>query len=127
MKKDHTNTTLSNKNRGFSLIEVMIAMAIFSIGILAVGSMQLSTSKNNTTGNYTTLATMLARQKIEEIKILDRSELSGAGGNDTVGIYDRQWGTNAISTTAYKLWVTVTWTQRGGSRNVLLESISRGK
>ena len=38
MKKDHTNTALSGKNRGFSLIEVMIAMAIFAIGILAVGS-----------------------------------------------------------------------------------------
>ena len=48
MKPDQKNTALSNKNRGFSLIEVMIAMAVFSIGILAVGSMQLSNSKNNT-------------------------------------------------------------------------------
>jgi type IV pilus modification protein PilV len=128
MKKDHTHATLLNRNRGFSLIEVLIAMAIFSIGVLAVGSMQLSTTKNNTTGNITTQATMLARQKIEELKTLSRSELDTADGNDTVGIYTRAWGTDTIagSSTAYKLSVTVSWTRRGETRSVVLESISRG-
>ena len=41
-------------SRGFTLIEVMIALAIFSIGIMAVGSLQLSNYRNNTTGNITT-------------------------------------------------------------------------
>ena len=132
MRKDHTNATLSDKNSGFSLIEVMIAMAIFSIGILAVGSMQLSTGKNNSTGNLTTQATMLAREKIEELKTLSRSDLDTADGNDTVAdIYgrqwDRKWETDEISSSAYKLIVTVSWSQRGGPRNVVLESISRGK
>ena len=34
-------------NRGFTLIEVLIAMAIFSIGILAVGSMQVTSINSN--------------------------------------------------------------------------------
>jgi prepilin-type N-terminal cleavage/methylation domain-containing protein len=128
MKPDHTNTALSNTNRGFSLIEVMIAMAIFSIGILAVGSMQLSTTKNNTTGNIMTGATMLARQKIEELKNLDRSDLDTADGNDTVGIYRRDWVTDPVpgSSIAYKLIVTVRWTRRGPERQVVFQSITRG-
>lgn len=126
MKKDHTNTTLSNKNRGFSLIEVLIAMAIFSIGILAVGSMQLSTSRNNTRGNITTQATMLARQKIEELKNLDRSDLGTADGNDTVGIYERNWVTDQVagSSTSWKIIVTVG--RQGEDREVTLQSITRG-
>ena len=60
---------------GFTLIEVMIALAIFSIGILAVGSMQLWSTKNNTTGNVTTQATMLAREKIEFLKSLPLEEM----------------------------------------------------
>jgi type IV pilus modification protein PilV len=55
-------------NQGFSLIEVLIAMAIFSIGILAVGTLILSTIRNNTNSNILTQATMLARAKIEEKK-----------------------------------------------------------
>lgn len=126
MKKDHTNKTLSNKNRGFSLIEVLIAMAIFSIGILAVGSMQLSTSRNNTRGNITTQATMLARQKIEELKNLDRSDLGTADGNDTVGIYERNWVTDQVagSSTSWKIIVTVG--RQGEDREVTLQSITRG-
>ena len=128
MKKEHTNTTLSNKNRGFSLIEVMIAIAIFSVGILAVGSMQLSTSRNNTTANIMTGASMLGREKIEELKNLDRADLDTADGNDTVGIYSRNWVTDPVpgSSVAYKLTVTVSWTQRGPEREVELQSITRG-
>jgi prepilin-type N-terminal cleavage/methylation domain-containing protein len=128
MKTYHTKNTLSNTNRGFSLIEVMIAMAIFSIGILAVGSMQMSNTKNNTTGNIMTGATMLARQKIEELKTLDPFDLDSADGNDTVGIYGRQWVTDPVSgsTTSWKLTVTVSWTRRGPERSVVLQSITRG-
>lgn len=53
-------------NQGFSLIEVLVAMAIFSIGVLAVGTLILSTTRNNTHGDFMTQATMLARAKIEE-------------------------------------------------------------
>ena len=128
MKPDRTNTALSKRNRGFSLIEVLIAMAIFSIGILAVGSMQLSTTKNNTTGNIMTGATMLARQKIEELKNLDRADLDTADGNDTVGLYTRDWVTDPVagSSTSWKIIVTVRWTRRGPERQVVLQSITRG-
>ena len=127
MKTDHTSTTVSKKNSGFTLIEVMIAMAIFAIGILAVGSMQLSTSKNNTTGNITTQATMLARQKLEELKTApDVTAL--ANGNETVGIYTRQWFVaNPLGTsTSRHITVTVSWDRRGQNRSVELESITRG-
>ena len=127
MKTDHKNATLSKKNRGFTLIEVMIAMAIFSIGILAVGSMQLWNTKNNTTGNITTQATMLARQKLEELKTVpDVTAL--ASNSDTVGIYARKWDvTNPLGgSTSRQITVTVSWNRRGQNRKVTLESITRG-
>ena len=128
MKTDQRNTRLSKNKRGFTLLEAVMAMAIFSIGILAVGSMQLWNTKNNTTGNLTTQATMLARQKIEELKNLDRSDLDTADGNDTVGLYTRDWVTDPVagSSTSWKIIVTVRWTRRGPERSVVLESITRG-
>ena len=137
MKTDHTNTTVSKKSRGFTLIEVMIAMAIFAIGILAVGSLQLSNTKNNTTGNITTQATMLARQKIEELKtVSDVTTLtSGTDPNNPIdvdgnpgGIYTREWNvSNPLGgNTSRRIEVKVSWNRRGQNRSVVLESITRG-
>ncbi len=39
MKTDPETYILAGNNKGFTLIETLIAMAIFSIGILALGSM----------------------------------------------------------------------------------------
>jgi len=125
MKTDHRNTRLSKNKRGFTLLEAVMAMAIFSIGILAVGSMQLWNTKNNTTGNTTTQATMLARQKIEELKTV--SDLTAlANGNDTIGIYTRTWEPSNLTGTSRKLTVTVSWSRQGKNHSVELESVTRG-
>ena len=125
MKTDHRNTRLSKNNRGFTLLEAVMAMAIFSIGILAVGSMQLWNTKNNTTGDFTTQATMLARQKVEELKVVsDIDDL--ASGNDTIGIFRRRWVPSDITGTLSRITVTVEWTRQGKDHSVEIESITRG-
>ena len=53
---------------GFTLVEVLIAVAIFSIGVLAVFSMQYWNVRNNSTGNVLTQASNLARAQIEVLK-----------------------------------------------------------
>ncbi|MGD9240223.1 MAG: prepilin-type N-terminal cleavage/methylation domain-containing protein [Desulfobacterales bacterium] len=125
MKTNFKNTTLSKNKRGFTLLEAVMAMAIFSIGILAVGSMQLWNTKNNTSGNFTTQATMLARQKIEELKVVsDIDDL--ASGNDTIGIFRRRWVPSDITGTLSRITVTVEWTRQGKDHSVEIESITRG-
>ena len=128
MKTDHRNTRSSKNKRGFTLLEAVMAMAIFSIGILAVGSMQLWNTKNNTTGNHTTQATMLARQKIEELKtVSDLTTLPTTEQSDTSGVYTRKWVTSQLSgSTAYRLTVTVEWTRMGQNRSVELKSVTIG-
>ena len=58
-------------SRGFTLIETLIAIAIFSIGILAVGSMQISAINNNASARMRTEATILASEKVEELMSLE--------------------------------------------------------
>jgi len=123
---------LPGTNQGFSLIEVLVTMAIFSFGILAVMTLMLSTTRNNTNGNILTQATMLARAKIEEKKReADAGTLTvGAETEANIdlqgnpgGIYTRQCSITASVGSSLQIQVTVSWTRRGQNRRVVLTTL----
>ena len=70
----------SSYQHGFTLIEVLIATAIFSIGILAVFSMQLSAVKSNTNARHSTTVLTIAKDRVEDLIDLpyDHADLTGA-------------------------------------------------
>ena len=137
MKNSRANFQISDNERGLSLIEILIAIAIFSIGILGVAQLQISNIRNNTSGNITTLATMLARQQMETLKAEgDVTTLAdGADPNNPIdengnagGIFTRSWiVTNPLGgSTSRHLAVTVSWNRQGQNRSVVFTSMTRG-
>ena len=54
MRLDMIRSIQPEGNKGFTLIEVLITMAIFSIGVLAVASMQYWSVRNTASGNIMT-------------------------------------------------------------------------
>ena len=54
-------------NNGFTLIEVLMAMVIFLIGFLAVGSMQISAVNSNANARLRTSASILAGDIVEQL------------------------------------------------------------
>jgi len=131
MKTFKAKPVFPGANQGFTLIEVLIAMAVFSIGILAVGTLILSTTRNNTNGNLMTQATMLARAKIEEVKRESDTGVLPVGtetetdidlqGNPG-GIYTRVCGISSVGS-ARQIQVTVSWTRQGQNRSVVLTTL----
>ena len=113
---------------GYLLVEIMIAMAIFDIGFLAVGTLVLSTTRNNTTGDIATQATMLAIERLEQLKSMDVSAMTGDEGQpDQVGIFERSWTVTNTGIGASRLIeVTVSWNRMGQNRDVVLSTISKG-
>ncbi len=61
--------------RGFSLLEVVIAIAIFAIGMLALASMQGSLTRSSADGNLRTVATNIAERTIEDLRGFGRIDL----------------------------------------------------
>ena len=57
-------------NKGFSLIEVLIALAIFSIGVLAVTSLQVSASLQSRNSSEITEASAIAFNQMEELMLI---------------------------------------------------------
>ena len=135
---------LSGEEKGFSLIELLIAMSIMAIAMLATATMQFSAVRNNTTGNISTQANMLARDKMEELMgILEATKTESelvllVDGEDPVlidadgnpgGIFKRRWslGDPWNSEQSRRLTVTVEWTKSGGTRSVMISSNAKQK
>jgi type IV pilus assembly protein PilV len=59
----------SNVSRGFSLIEILIALVILSISLLALAALMVTTTQNNSFGGHLTEASTFAQDKIEELRV----------------------------------------------------------
>jgi prepilin-type N-terminal cleavage/methylation domain-containing protein len=55
-------------NRGFTLLEVMVAMLVLLVGVLSSAGLYFIVARNNTTGNVATQAVLLAQSRIDQIK-----------------------------------------------------------
>ncbi len=147
------NKRVKRKNQcGFTLIEIMIAITIFAIGILAVAAMQIGAVKGNSSASGLTEATMAAQNRMEQLMslnynnpILSDADNDGIGGlNDTVppdtassadgtsqytgatsAVYNVFWNVavNSPVNNTKQIRVIVKWTQNGGSRTVILNSV----
>ncbi len=56
-----------NNNKGFTLIESVIATAVLGIGILALQTMQITSIKGNAHANRITTSSILASDRLERI------------------------------------------------------------
>lgn len=130
--KDNNGRKLSLRNKkGYMLVEALIAIAIFSVGFMAVATLVFSSSRNNINGNIITQANMFAREKMEELKSkTDLTELDTSVAPETVGgIFTRTWTASDPLTfgTSREIQVTVSWVSKGQNRNVVMKTITRGR
>lgn len=70
----------NNRESGFTLVEVLISMAIFSVGILGLMTSIGTVMDYQKDANDMTQATLLTKEKIEELKAVAANENSLVGG-----------------------------------------------
>ncbi len=78
------------RSRGFTLIEIMIAIFLLVVAMLGVISVTVMVIKGNSFSKTMTTATTLAADKMEELK--NTAYASVVSGNDTQEtLYTRTW------------------------------------
>ena len=56
------------RSKGFSLIEVLVALVILAIALLALAGLMVTTTKNNSWGGHLTEAATFAQDKLEQLR-----------------------------------------------------------
>lgn len=132
---------------GFTLIEVLIAMFIATVGLLALVIMQANAIRGNGFANQLTRATLLAQARLEQLNstLLSPYEVSGtdleagAGGTEenigpdgkAGGPFTLIWAVAPYTPFSRKVTVVVTWRDGISSawarlQRVEFSSITRG-
>ena len=111
-------------HKGFTLVEIMIAIFILVIALLGLISVTVMVIKGNSFSKTMTTATTLAKDKMEELKNTGYGSL--ASDTDTVeSIYTRTLIVTPDSPAANMktIEVKVEWDWQGATRNVTLRTI----
>jgi prepilin-type N-terminal cleavage/methylation domain-containing protein len=99
-------STLYNK-KGFTLIEILIALVTFSVGMLGVAGLVIVILHSNTFSKNVTAATTFAHDKMEEINRLDFASVATAVGTEVWDPENQLWSP-ANPTDAYTSYKRVT-------------------
>ncbi|GEM_PF-1821498 len=111
---------------GFSLIEVMIALTILTVGILAVVGIFPFIFKANSDAWNTQTASLLAQEKLNEIlearTFIDQTTYSSDIPSNIPGFggYRRWIGVASGSTMCQYIYVQVRWFDKGRVRELCL-------
>jgi type IV pilus assembly protein PilV len=122
----------SIKSRGFSLIEILIAIVILSISLLALASLMVTTTQNNSFGGHMTEATTFAQDMLERLRVSpwenvvsNADQVTGSTGIN----YDRNWVVSPNPTspddTLRTVSMTINWNDKVDHSITLLSAISK--
>jgi type IV pilus assembly protein PilV len=113
----------TGRQQGWTLIEILVAIVVLTVGLLAVGTMQISAIRGNFMGGNTSIALTLASQKMEDLFNRDYDDadliagvheenVSDSGVVDAGGFYQRTWEIADMANpwpTMKEITVAVTW------------------
>lgn len=113
--------------RGFTLIEIVVAIVMLAFGVLASASLTAALMASNRGVTNRTRATETLRLKVEDLQSERYSEIRNGNDTATVGgvTFNRSWTVtaNAPVTNTKTVTMTVSWTDRQGNHSLSTQTI----
>ena len=119
---------MRDKKAGFTLLEILIAVTLFSVGVIVIVWLFSSALVGTVDAENTTIAMNLAQRKMEEIENLAYADIADEAKAAVSGFsgFQRDVAVTAPETDLKQVIVTVYWTLSGNEISVPLQTyISR--
>ena len=97
---------------GFTLAEVILAMVILSVGLLALASGSMGVIRQMRSGNQAAVAAMVAQSRIEKMRSKTCTAIST--GSATTNRLSEKWTVTSINARLSAVAETVTYVPRPG-------------
>jgi prepilin-type N-terminal cleavage/methylation domain-containing protein len=108
---------LIRSRAGFSLIEVLVAIGIFSFAMLGLAIGAITITRANKTSQFHTVATNMAQDSLEQLRAMPFANVNNCASNCDATpptyqgvVYTRTWTVNPNTVTFKQINVTVAWT-----------------
>jgi type IV pilus assembly protein PilV len=122
---------LSNE-KGFTLVEVLIAVSIFAVGLLAVAMMLDTAIQYNSSARSISEATEIAHSQMEQLMNspyddASLDEASSPYGPNTIANYNVSWTVreNVPMSAMKTISLSVAWTNRGENKSLTINSLKQ--
>ena len=114
------------KAKGFTLIEVLIALTILSIAFLALAGLMVQTTRNNSFGGRMTEAATFGQDKLEELKAASWVAITpGSDSMNSNGMgYSRTWGV-ATNGNLKTITININWNDKTSHSLRLLSVVTQ--
>jgi prepilin-type N-terminal cleavage/methylation domain-containing protein len=114
LNRRHKLNSLRETN-GFTLIEILVAIVILSISLLAMAGLMATTTRNTSFGGHLTEAATFAQDRLEEFRVTPWASI-GNGSDTTQGLssgitYTRTW-TVAVNGDLKTVTLRVSWSDQ---------------
>ena len=100
------------KSKGFTLIEVMLALTVMAIAFIALCGLHLTSFKTDIRNRDETRALLMANQKLEELRSQTYSSVFGGEDTTSSAPFNIIWTANTIEPWQKVIFVTVSWPER---------------
>ena len=116
------------REKGFTLIEVLLGMIILAVCILAVAGMQITSIRGTSFSNNMSQASVLAQNRLEFLKGLpladNRLDTNNYPNDVTVGVFTGSYqATRSGSPNYVQITYTVSWVEKGIPHSVSFRTI----
>jgi len=121
------NVSINKKQKGFSLIEVMVSLVVLSLGILALTNLQTRSVSNSTVAYAETQSMLLLQEMVEHLRI---DKVAAVAGNYDIALsafsdLTAVTGTDPLSERARYTWFNnLNRTVPGAKASITCDNIS---
>lgn len=108
-----------NEN-GFSLIEILISLTIFAVGLLAISSLQIGSINSNAKARRSVEAVSVAQEQVETLMTSIYSDVNTSGPISVNNRYSVAWTVAAPVENTKDVALAVSWPEGTETRSITI-------